>query len=212
VVDVTDDGDRRSEVARGPGTGQVVVGVLLIAAGVVWLGSRLDLFEVPPRLVLPIALVVVGVVVVARSFRGPSPGLVVFGVILSIVTILGAAGPFDALTAGVGDRTYRPTSVTDLEESYELGIGTLTLDLSDLRWEDVVDIEARVAVGELRVVLPEAAYDIAAEAGVGEVTLLGSRTDGIGPSKSARSGEFETAERRVVLDLAVFVGAVEVDR
>lgn len=209
---MTDDGDRRPEVPGGVGSGQVVVGVLLVVAGIVWLGSRLDLFDVPPRLVLPIALVVVGVVVLVRSFRGPSPGLVVVGVILSIVTILAAAGPFDALTAGVGDRTYRPTSVEELEETYELGIGTLTLDLSDLRWDDVVDLEARVAVGELRVVLPEGAYDLNAEAGVGEVNVLGSRTDGIGPSRSARSGEFETAERRVVLDLAVFVGAVKVDR
>lgn len=207
-----DDTDRRVEARSGAGSGQIVIGILLVAAGIVWLGNRLDLFEFPPRLVLPVALVVVGIAVMARSFRGSSPGLVVFGVVLSIVTILAAVGPFDAVTAGVGDRTYRPADAEELEESYELGIGTLTLDLSDLRWDEVVDVEVRVAIGELRVVLPESAYDVTAEAGIGEVRLLGSRTDGIGASRSERSEGFEDADRRVMLDLAVFIGSVEVDR
>lgn len=208
---MTDDLDRAPE-RPGRGSGQIGLGVVLVIAGLLWLGSRLDLFEVRMRIVLPLALVLLGIALIVRSFRGTSPGLVVLGVVLSIVTILAAVGPFDAVTAGVGDRTYRPRTLEELEESYELGVGTLTLDLSDLEFSGTVDLEARVGIGELRVVLPDAAVDVTGEAGIGEVDVLGSRAEGVGASRRHLTEGFDAAERRVLLDLAVFIGAVEVDR
>ena|GEM_PF-3076418 len=63
-----------------PSPGRIVLGVLLVLAGVAWLGEATGAFRVPWELVLPGALVATGLILVWLGLRGASSGgLVVLG-------------------------------------------------------------------------------------------------------------------------------------
>jgi hypothetical protein len=57
--------------------------------------------------------------------------------------------------SGAGERVYRVTSPADLQPTYKLGVGQLTLDLRKLNPVEPLQIDASVGIGELRVLLPE---------------------------------------------------------
>ena len=85
------------------------------------------------------------------------------------------------LDGGVGERDYRPTSVVDLRDTYELGMGELIVDLrqTDLPAGDV-PLDVDLGVGEARVIVPEdvcVATD--AEVGIGEVRSFGRHNEGV---------------------------------
>jgi hypothetical protein len=94
--------------------------------------------------------------------------------VLPAVTLALSAGAVSAagidLDGGVGERDYRPTSVTDLRETYELGMGELIVDLrqTNLPPGDV-PMEIDLGIGEARVIVPDdvcVATD--AQVGIGE--------------------------------------------
>lgn len=194
--------------------GRLVTGAVLVAVGVVWLVARLGWLSLDPALFLPIAVGLLGLLAVAGSFDGPRPGLVVAGSILTALTVAAAAVPgrfvASGTAAGVGDRTVVVGSVGELDSPYDLGVGSLTLDLSSLRPDGRVEVDANVGVGELIVVVPrEVRLDAVASAGLGEVDLLGDRAEGAGVSRRLES---PVGGSRLVLDAGVALGSVEVRR
>jgi phage shock protein PspC (stress-responsive transcriptional regulator) len=58
-----------------------------------------------------------------------------------------------SLDDGIGKRTYAPT-VTASTARYELGIGNLTVDLSQHSTKVPLHVHAHLGIGELRVILP----------------------------------------------------------
>ena len=66
-----------------------------------------------------------------------------------------------------------------------------------------------MAVGSLSVIVdPDAAIDVTAHTGVGEVSLLGGHRSGVRVDDRYRAPSFGTAGRRVELTLSVGVGRV----
>ncbi len=57
---------------------------------------------------------------------------------------------------GIGERTFRPASVAELEPQYVLGVGSLSLDLRDLKLRpgSRTQVRAELGFGEIRVVVP----------------------------------------------------------
>jgi predicted membrane protein len=101
--------------------------------------------------------------------------------------------------------------MTDLESPYRLGIGSMRIDLSDLRIEGTVEIEADVGLGELLIIVPDdVAVDVEARSGAGEVRIFGERSDGIDVQDEFRSSG--SARDVLVIDAGVFMGQVEVRR
>ena len=202
-----------------PGAGRIVLGLLLVLGGAAWLADALGL-SIPWGLVLPVLLVVVGVALVGLASRGRSSGiLVAAGAILTVLLAVGSGGRVP-LSGGVGERVERPTSVAELEERYELAVGSLTLDLTGVGEEGSAlrnrVVEVRVGVGELVVILPEGWRGTArAEAGIGEVRLLGRSQEGLGPElRAVEEGPVPpgTAPLFVHLEASVGMGQVEVRR
>lgn len=194
--------------------GRLVLGLLLVALGLGWLLSALGV-ALPWRTILSAALIGVGVVLVVSARWGAPGGLVGVGIALTLLLALGTS--FDPigrvpLAGGVGERVERPASAAELAEAYELGTGSLTVDLRrfDLS-EGTTEVTASVGVGELRVLVPEqVTVEVKAEAGIGEVRAFSETRDGIGVELDQR---FEgSAEAGVVLDLSVGIGQIEVDR
>lgn len=192
-------------------SGRVAMGALLIVLGGLWMAERLEWFEVDAGLVLPLLVLAVGVVLVALSFEGDHPGLVVLGVVLAVFTLLTSIAPTEGFRGGIGDRNHDVTTMGELDTPYRLGIGSMTIDLRDLRVEGIVNVEADVGLGELIVRVPEGvAVDVEARSGAGEVSVFGQRSDGVDVSRSYTTpGD---AGDRLVVDLGVFMGQVEVRR
>ena len=208
--------DDRNEVVEAPTPrrsfgGRVAMGALLVVVGAVWLAERLDWVDIEAGLVLPLLVTVVGVVLIALSFEGEHPGLVTLGVILAVLTLLTAVTPTEGFRGGIGDRRHEAATMSQLESPYRLGIGSMRIDLRDLRIEGTVEVEADVGLGELLIIVPDdVAVDVEARSGAGEVRIFGERSDGIDVQDEFRS---PGSDRDVlVIDASVFMGQVEVRR
>ena len=191
----------------------MVAGALLVVVGALWLLDATDVIELHASIVLPAVLAVIGLALIVGSFEGPHPGLVVAGVFITIATLAVAAAPPDALRGGIGERNVNVSGQADLESTYNVALGDLSLDLSDLTMSASAEVTATVGAGELVVTLPpDLAVDITASVGAGEIDLLGETGEGLSVNRTYTSDGFESAEVTLTLDLNVAAGSIEVDR
>jgi predicted membrane protein len=194
-----------------PWAGRLVLGVVLALFGVGWLLESLSV-DVPWDVVFPAVLIGIGVMLVVSARSGAGQvGLILAGIVLTVLLVLGTAIdiPFGG---GVGDRSVHPMGVR-VEQEYERGIGTLTLDLTDLDLDAIevpFDLRARVGIGELVVIVPEgAAVQVEAHAGLGSVRADGMEEAGIDAELSVPA---PGAAPRVRLEASVGIGEVRIER
>ena len=82
--------------------------------------------------VIAICVIAAGVALIVGGVRGGARWLILPALMLAVpATVVEAADL--KLKGGVGDREYRPASVSELRPVYRLGAGELRLDLRDLR-------------------------------------------------------------------------------
>jgi hypothetical protein len=194
--------------------GSLVLGLLLVLVGVGWLLETTGAVEVPWGALIPGGLIVVGLALLIGSWKGQKTGgLVAIGVVLAVVAGLFALVDVP-LGSGVGERSMRPTHARDLERSYELAVGELTVDLGRLDVPSgTTRVEAHVAMGQLRVFVPEGVpLLIEGQAAVGSVRLLDRSSDGLGAGTVFRDRDYQGSSRRLHLEVSVGVGDVEVRR
>ena len=193
-------------------SGRLVAGLLLVLFGVGWLLEVLDVIDFPWDVLFPIALILVGVAIVVASRSGARPGgLIAVGIVLTGVMVLGSAIDFP-LGGGVGERLERPATVSELRDEYVLGIGQLTVDLTDLSAGELgadARTRVRVGVGQLVVVVPEELPVLVfARATVGNVRVFEDEEGGFGAEREAGPG---LDGRGPVLELVLSVGLGEVE-
>jgi hypothetical protein len=103
-------------------------------------------------------------------------GVVVAAIVVALIL---AFTWFDvSLSDGVGDRNYAPDSAGAVRRVYKVGVGSLKLDLSRIGRGEKVRVEARVGIGELRVIVPPGATLVDARVKAGSVSVLGHDDDG----------------------------------
>jgi hypothetical protein len=190
---------------------QMVGGGILVLIGVLWLLERTALIDLSVTAVLGIATALTGLALMVLAGRGAHGGLIVFGTILALVTLLTAAAPFEGFQGGIGDRTVEISSLDDIRPDYNLALGKLTLDLRQIDNADgAAQLRASVGMGELIVRVPAGTeVSVEAAAGAGQVEIFDGYADGVGISESYLS---PGAEREDVLhlDLRIFAGKVVV--
>ena len=193
-------------------TPQVVVGAALVLIGALWLLERAGVIELTATTVLSVATIVVGLAIVILSWDGPHVGLVVFGVVLAMVASASALAPLEGFQGGVGERVVEPATVGEIELDYNLAMGALTVDLTDLdELRENVSISASVGLGELMVRLPEGVeFEVLAKAGAGQIEILGETEEGLGVEHTYTSASFDEEAAGITLVLDVFMGRVEV--
>ena len=158
----------------------------------------------------------------ARDSQAVSRLFAAIGIgILSLLALLLITGAIFAsifhvrVWDGVGSRHYVATSVSNLEGSYKLGIGGMTVDLRRLELPvGETAVSARVDVGNLRVLVPKnAALRITAEADAGHVDVLGRVGNGRDVDRSFANRWFANpAARLLIVNAHVGVGSVHVTR
>ena len=196
---------------RQPSLFLPVFGVMLAAAGVLALLEATG-SDVPWSIALAAGAIGTGVVIAAGAFlRRRTGGLVVVGIVLATLAI--AVSAVDVRFDGpIGDRTYRPFDAASVQRTYDVSIGSLTVDLTNVDLSGDREIDANVGIGELRVVVPNGvSVDVDASASAGDVVVFGLQDDG---TKAKVSGSFGTtgSSDTLHIDAHVGLGQVVVER
>jgi phage shock protein PspC (stress-responsive transcriptional regulator) len=159
-------------------------------------------------------IVVAGLMLLWTSTRGRGRRIVVALVSLLALLAVAAATAVIATFAvfnvslgdGIGNHSYAPATVAETAKQYKLGIGKLTVDLTQLRALPAT-IHARVGVGEIFVLVPrDARVSVNAHVKVGSIDALGRQDDGTG--SRVVTGE----PAGLVVDAVVGAGHIEVTR
>lgn len=212
--------DRPAEPAgpRSPVPGVTIAG-LLIVLGVLALVTRFTDWDPGARGFLGGALLVVGVGLVAAAFSGgrtAKGGLITLGIVLSVALLFASAVPWRNVD-GVGDRTFRPVTATEVLEVYRGGVGDMTVDLTRIDVSDLdepVTLRIEHGVGDVQVRLPDRAdARIAVDSGLGSVDLLGQGSLDGGFFPGHGSGSWvDDDEPEFDIRINAGVGDVEVSR
>jgi phage shock protein PspC (stress-responsive transcriptional regulator) len=156
--------------------------------------------------------VATGLVLVGTAFVGGTRWLVVPALALVLPLGVVAAADID-LEGGIGEREYRPATMTQLRDHYEIGIGGLDIDLTDLDLPTGrTDLDIDVGLGEAVVYVPDGTCVTSdVEIGAGAADFLDTDYDGV----DIAFGQPATppAGRPVLhLEADVGVGVIEVVR
>lgn len=158
---------------RHLGRSALVIALLLVVLGAAWILDMASIVDVDGAEMLALGLVVLGTGLVIAAWRGGARLLIALG--LPAVAVLALADAIDVpLDAGVGDRTAEIDTIRELRDPAELLIGSLTVDMRDLRLPGSITptAAANIGVGELEILVPPCAtVEVDAELGVGELVV-----------------------------------------
>ena len=154
------------------------------------------------------AVLAIGATLVLSAFTGRARLLVVPAVAFAVSVAAIAAAHVD-LHGGLGERTYRPRSLSEVRHDYQLGAGRLEVDLREVAFPPGdTDLHVRLGVGELVVLVPRGVcVATSAQLGGGYVGALEQRSGGLDVDWSERpSPPLHTP--RLVLSGDVGLGAL----
>ena len=156
--------------------GRITVAAVLIICGAVALLDNFTALDVAPDRYAALAVIVVGAGLLVGSRFGRSRGLIALGVVLVIAMALAAAARSIPDIDGPGERVYQPQTVAQVRDSYEYGVGSVTIDLTAVPLEptDDLEIDGAVGIGELiGEVPPDATVVVDATGGGGLIEASG---------------------------------------
>ncbi|MEU2281321.1 PspC domain-containing protein [Streptomyces sp. NPDC013178] len=163
---------------------------------------------------LAAALIVLGVGIAVSSFLGRTGAGSVFLAIVTAGLLAGSATLPRDITTYWTDRTWRPATVADVREGYDLGTGNGTLDLSrlDLAKGQTVRTNAEVGLGRLRVVVPpDVTVKMSIDVGLGDIQLPGEDQEDVdvepGKHKEVTLSPISGGKDVGTIDLDLQVGA-----
>jgi phage shock protein PspC (stress-responsive transcriptional regulator) len=100
------------------------------------------------------AVVALGAVLVVTAFTGGARRLMLPAVAFALAVAVVAAAHVD-LHGGVGERTYRPQTLSEVRSDYRLGAGRLEIDLRGIAFPPGdTQLHVRLGMGELVVLVP----------------------------------------------------------
>jgi phage shock protein PspC (stress-responsive transcriptional regulator) len=158
----------------------VVVGAALLALAGAWLaGTHAQLAAW--------AVVAIGAALLLSAFTRAIRWFVLPGVAFALAVATIAAAHVD-LRGGVGDRFYRPQSLSEVHGGYQLGAGRLEIDLRNLAFPaGTTRLHVRLGMGELVVLVPRGVcVATSARIGGGYVGALERRSAGLDVNWSER--------------------------
>lgn len=200
---------------------RVTVAILMIGFGIVALGGLLAGWSLDPSSYFAIAVAMVGIALLVTAF-GPwqrrKGGLITLGILLSLALLAtSAVDGRDGFGEGsFSERTYRPLSVDQVRDSYQVLMGSTTLDLSglDLTDDRPTEIGIEVTMGNFEIFVPsDADVQINGDASFGSVTAFGDRGELDGSYPGSGDGtEVGDGRPELILELDVRFGNAEVSR
>ncbi|MEU7896745.1 PspC domain-containing protein [Nonomuraea sp. NPDC049152] len=196
-------------------TGVVTVLLALIVGGIVVAAQATSGSTAPSLTAVGGAmLITIGAGLLVATWLGRGAGLVALGTVLTL--IIGVSLMLGDIPKKIGTANWAPTSVAEASRTYEVGIGDGTLDLSDLKLTPgaSVTFNAKLAVGELVVIVPPTArVEVHAKSRVGDI-MIGQSFEGGTDVEVDKVLEPETPPKgevpTIVLNLKGGLGDMEV--
>lgn len=193
--------------------GRLTIGFMLLGTGILAVLDNIDAFAInaQPRHYLALAVAILGLGLLVGSIAGRARWLILVGVLLIPPLVF---SPFfsDDWRSASFNRIDTPTEFTEVEPSYQLDVGRVVIDLTQLPWDgEDVEIDASINAGSLEIRIPEGVgIDGSASVNVGQVSTPERTSSGLGvPSLDwDETGELGT----VLLDAHVNVGNIEIRR
>ena len=195
--------------------GRVSVGFAVLALGVLGLfDSTVPGFDPQLRHYVALLVAVTGVGLVVGAWFGRTRGLTVLGVVLLPILVLSPLqvderSSIDFDFASVGQAQHRPGTVEEILAEYEMGLGSLLIDLRDVDFAGhAVSTRADVGIGEILVRVPEGvSADVSGRVGMGTLQVGDQEQGGIGVEGDLR---LEGTGGRLVLDADIGIGQIVV--
>ena len=190
-------------------TNQQVIGAILLAIGGNWLLAELGLFVLGWPGLFAIALMTLGMAMVGTAKAGRTAPLVVLGIFLTMGLVMSSGVGNPLRDKAVGDQVHAPESAEELRSVYEHDLGDLTLDLSDLNLDRRHDVDVKLGVGDLKVVVPAGmAVKVDAKVGpFGDIQLFDAAAEDEFGGEQGEHQDPTWSEATARLDLDLDVGA-----
>jgi phage shock protein PspC (stress-responsive transcriptional regulator) len=155
-------------------------------------------------------VIAVGAALTVSAFMGGRRWLVLPALILAIPLGFVAAAGID-VDGGIGERDYQPTSVNELRDGYQLGMGELRVDLTQVDLPPGrTPLKLEMGIGSLRVIVPDdvcVASDM--RIGAGYARVLDRDSGGL-DIDWRRSPIDRAGVKRLVIDGDVGIGELQV--
>jgi phage shock protein PspC (stress-responsive transcriptional regulator) len=142
-------GTRYSGIAARIGIGVVLLALAVGGFTAAAAGSGLG-----GGIVIGGLIIACGIGLVGGAFRGGARWLIAPAIVLALPLAAVAATDLD-LRGTWGDRTFRPTSVAQIGDGYEMGAGAMRVDLRDLELPPGrTELPLQLGMGEIQVLVP----------------------------------------------------------
>ncbi len=165
--------------------GRLTFSVALIVLGLVALADLAGM-SVPAPTYLAVGLAVVGLGLVAGAWYGRARSLIAPGVVLTLALAIFGSISIASRAVHGGTITWAPTSVSQMDSSYQHELGNGTLDLTGVDFSSttspvVVDVE--VNLGNLEVIVPSNVdVTVTAKVNAGNADVFSDQWGGMDPA------------------------------
>jgi phage shock protein PspC (stress-responsive transcriptional regulator)/predicted membrane protein len=171
--------------------GRATVGLMLVTVGILWSLRLADVLAISVGQLLAAALLAVGIGLLVGAVIGRSRGLIWLGVVLLPLVLVAqipeaswvrAVPVVSADSSAAGELRLTPEEFDDLEARYEIGAGSIRLDLTELPFDgESVDLEVSVGAGEIRIIVPDdVTVTATGSVGIGQIQLEERSAGGLG--------------------------------
>jgi hypothetical protein len=205
-----------------------VLSLLAIAAGVCWALAAAGVLQPSVAGLAAGGLVLVGLGLLASLWLGRAPGLALLGMGLTgVLLVASAVEPWmararefqatdmahlklDQLRGLAGDRRFDPQSLAELEPVYGLGMGELTVDLSEIDFTGATrDVEIQLGMGKATVIVPEDVHvEIDGQVALGKASALELTSEGMGATVQTSDAALDAGTLRVKFAVGLGEGMV----
>jgi len=203
-------------VARPRGD-RTVLGLALMAAGLLWFFGQLGVLHVAGRTLAAAALVAIGVGLIATHRTGRRIWPILLGGFLTIGLLGHSAGTAinSRFGSSVGAQNFSPKTLKDLQSRYQVAAGAVHLDVTNVPFPPGSSnkVEIDVGTGAINITVPRGlALEVDAQDSVGAVNVFNHHLGaGFGVDQDYRTPDWASdtvAHLRLVLHVGA--GAVNV--
>ena len=133
---------------------RIAIGVVLLALSVGGFAAAAAGSALGGGIAIAGLIVACGIGLVGGAFRGGARWLIAPAIVLALPLAAVAAADLD-VRGTWGDRTFRPASVAELGAGYEMGVGSMKVDLRDLELPPGrTELPLQLGIGEIQVLAP----------------------------------------------------------
>ena len=153
---------------------RIALGVVLLALAVGGFVAAAAGSALGGGIVIAGLIIACGIGLVGGAFRGGARWLIAPAVVLALPLAAVAATDLD-VRGTWGERTFRPATVAELGDGYEMGAGSMKVDLRDLELPPGrTELPLEIGMGEIQVLVPEDMCVVTA----GDISLGAADTGG----------------------------------